>query len=92
VAVLSYESRTTIDASPEEVFDFCSDLRNELAWNPKAEHVDKLGSGPVAVGTRFEARWTNTGMVEVEVVEFDPPRTWATRSAARVWKPSSEGR
>jgi hypothetical protein len=26
----------------EDVFDFCSDLRSELQWNPKAKYVEKL--------------------------------------------------
>lgn len=83
MAVVSYLRETIIHAEPEEVFDFCSDLCNELVENPNAEHVEKLDAGPVDVGTRVEARWANTGKVEVEVVEFDPPRTWTTRSATR---------
>ena len=70
-------------ASPVEVFDFCSDLRNELVWNPNAEQVDKLTDAPVGPGTRFRARWANAGEVTVDVFEFDRPKHWATRSVAR---------
>jgi hypothetical protein len=31
-------------------FEFCSDLRSELAWTPNAEEVEKLTDGPVEVG------------------------------------------
>jgi len=83
MADLSYVAEDVITASPVEVFDFCSDLRNELVWNPNAEQVDKLTDGPVGAGTRFRARWANAGEAIVEVSEFDRPNSWATRSAAR---------
>lgn len=83
MAVLSYLVEDVIAASPVEVFDFCSDLRNELVWNPNAEQVDKLTDGPVGAGTRFRARWANAGEVIVEVSEYDRPHQWATRSIAR---------
>jgi hypothetical protein len=83
MAVLSYTKQRVIGVAPEEVFNFCSDLRNELVWNPNAEQVEKLVDGPVRVGTRFPARWSNAGEVIVEVVEFDRPQSWATRSIAR---------
>lgn len=83
MAVLSYVVEDVIAASPVEVFDFCSDLRNELVWNPNAEQVDKLTDGPVGPGTRFRACWANAGEVTVDVSEFDRPKRWATRSIAR---------
>lgn len=82
MSLLSYTVEETIDRSPVEVFDFCSDLRNEQVWNPTLEYVEKLTGGPVGVGTRYTAKWSNTGRVIVEVVEFDPPRMWKTRSRA----------
>lgn len=83
MAALSYAIEGVIEASPVDVFDFCSDLRNELVWNPNAEAVEKLTDGPVDTGTRFRARWANAGEVIVEVVGFDRPESWATRSIAR---------
>lgn len=79
---LSYAHQTTIEAPPDAVFRFCSDLRNELLWNPAAKYVVKMTDGPVGVGTRFAARWDPLGTVTVEVVEYDPPRSWATYSCA----------
>lgn len=61
------------------MFDFCSDLRNELVWNPNAVQVEMLTDDPVRVGTRFRARWSNAGEVIVELVEFDRPKRRATR-------------
>lgn len=78
----SYSRSTTIRRPPEVVFDFLSDLRHELGWNPDAIRVDKLTDGEVGPGTRFSATWRRTRPTEVEVIAFDRPRLWATRSAA----------
>jgi hypothetical protein len=43
---LAYRTETVIRRSPEEVFDFCSDLRSELQWNPKAKYVESSPTDP----------------------------------------------
>jgi Polyketide cyclase / dehydrase and lipid transport len=83
VSALSYRTATMIGRSAEDVFDYCSDLRSELHWNPKVKYVEKLTDGPVGVGTRYRARWTNSGPTTVEVVGFDRPRSWETSTRAR---------
>jgi hypothetical protein len=80
---LSYRTETVIRRPPEEVVEFCSDLRSELQWNPKVKYVEKLSEGPVGVGTRYRARWANSGPTAVEVVAFDRPRRWETTATAR---------
>ena len=39
---LSYSTEALIHRSPEDVFEFCSDLRSELQWNPKVMYIEKL--------------------------------------------------
>jgi uncharacterized protein YndB with AHSA1/START domain len=80
---LAYRTETVIHRPPQEVFDYCSDLRSELQWNPKVKYVEKLTDGPVGVGTRYRARWANSGPTTVEVVAFDRPHTWGTTATAR---------
>jgi uncharacterized protein YndB with AHSA1/START domain len=82
VALLSYAREATIDRPPEEVFDYLSDLRHELEWNPDAKEVEKLTDGPVGVGTRFRAQWSRTQPTEVEVIRYERPAAWATMSQA----------
>lgn len=72
-----------IRRSPSDVFAYLSDLRNELEWNPGARHIVKLTDGPVGVGTRFQAQWRNAPRTLVEVVRYQPPHLWQTRS--RSW-------
>jgi uncharacterized protein YndB with AHSA1/START domain len=80
---LVYRTETVIHRPPEEVFEFCSDLRSELRWNPKVKYVEKLTDGPVGVGTRYRARWANSGPTAVDVTRFDRPQSWETNATAR---------
>jgi Polyketide cyclase / dehydrase and lipid transport len=83
MSALSYRTETVIRRPPQDVFDYCSDLRSELQWNPKVKYVEKLTDGPVRVGTCYRARWANSGPTAVEVVQFDRPRHWETKTTAR---------
>jgi len=66
-----------IRCTPEEAFDYLSDIRNELEWNPGVESVEKLSDGPVGLGTKFLAKWKAAPKpVEVELIAFDRPRGW----------------
>jgi hypothetical protein len=70
-------NQTTVACTPEELFDYCVDIRNELEWNPTAVSMEKLTDGPIGVGTRFLARWKGApSAIEVECLEFDRPRRW----------------
>jgi len=62
--------------SPEVAFDYLSDLRAELEWNPKCESMEKLTDGPVGLGTKYRAKWKGSPAVQLETVAFDRPRGW----------------
>jgi hypothetical protein len=46
-----------IRCGPEDVFDYLSDHRSELEWNPGIESIDKITDGPVGLGTKYRAEW-----------------------------------
>ena len=69
-------SSTVIHCTPGQAFDYLSDMRNELEWNPTVELVEKLTGGPVGIGTRFRAKWKGGPPVEVTVVRYDRPDRW----------------
>lgn len=71
------ENSVEIARSPEDVFDYLVDLRNELEWNPDAQSMEKITDGPIGLGTKFLAKWKQSKLVEVECVEFDRPRSWS---------------
>jgi hypothetical protein len=80
MSALSYRTETVIRRPSEDVFEFCSDLRSELQWNPKVKYVEKITDGPVEVGTRYRAQWSNSGPTTVVVVQFHRPRRWETNT------------
>jgi uncharacterized protein YndB with AHSA1/START domain len=71
------ENSVQIDRSPEEVFDYLVDLRNELEWNPDVQSMAKITDGPIGVGTKFLAKWKQSKLIEVECIRFEPPYRWA---------------
>lgn len=73
-----------LDCSPEAVFDYLSDPRSELEWNPKCESMEKLTEGPIGVGTRYRAKWKSSPQVELETVAFDRPRSWAMHNGGPI--------
>jgi uncharacterized protein YndB with AHSA1/START domain len=66
------------------VFDYLSDLRNELEWNPACQQMEKLTDGPVGLGTRFRGKWKGGPVVELEIVTFEPPLTWSAHNGGPV--------
>ena len=73
-----------LSCRPEEAFDYLSDHRAELEWNPKCEVMDKLTEGPVELGTRYRAKWKSSPYVELETVAFDRPRSWAMHNGGPI--------
>jgi uncharacterized protein YndB with AHSA1/START domain len=70
------ENTVEIARAPEDVFDYLSDMGNEVQWNPDCVSVERLTDGPVDVGTKFRAKWKQGPAVVTEVTVFDRPRTW----------------
>jgi len=73
-----------IRCTPEQAFDYLSDPRAELEWNPRCEVMDKLTDGPVGEGTRYRAKWKSSPFVELETVRFDRPHTWTMHNAGLI--------
>lgn len=74
-----------IRCTPEEAFDYLSDHRNELEWNPGIESIDKLTDGPVGLGTRYLAKWKSAPKaVEVETTAYDRPHGWTVHNGGPV--------
>ena len=69
-----------IGCTPEQAFDYLSDLRSELEWNPTCERMEKVTGGPVGPGTRFRAKWKLSPAVEVEILEYERPKCWTAHN------------
>ena len=70
------ENVVEIARTPEDVFDYLSDMGNEVRWNPDCESIEQLTDGPVGVGTRFRAKWKQGPVVFTEVTAYERPRAW----------------
>jgi uncharacterized protein YndB with AHSA1/START domain len=74
-----------IRCSPDEVFDYLSDHRSELEWNPGIESIDKLTDGPVGLGTKYRAKWKSAPKaVEVETIAYDRPHGWTMHNGGPI--------
>ena len=71
------ENVTEIARTPEDVFDYLSDMGNEVRWNPDCIAMEQLTDGPVGVGTRFRAKWKQGPVVFTEVTAYERPSNWA---------------
>ncbi len=78
------ENTVEIARTPEAVFDYLADHGNEVQWNPDCVSMEKLTAGPVAVGTRFRAKWKQGPVVETECTRFERPRMWRYENGGQI--------
>ena len=69
-----------VERPAEEVFDYCSDMRTEVEWNPVAKSVALMSAEPVGTGSRFTASWSGLGRSTAEIVDFARPSSWTTQT------------
>ena len=74
----------TIACDVEEAFDYLSDHRNELDWNPGIETIEKVTEGPIGLGTRFRAKWKSSPQLTLEIIDYDRPHHWATHNGGPI--------
>jgi hypothetical protein len=72
-----------IDRSPEDVFDYVTDIGREFEWNPRTKRVVKLTDGPIGAGTRWEGEWVAGDPMLIEYVAFDRPTSWRSIGRSR---------
>jgi uncharacterized protein YndB with AHSA1/START domain len=65
-------SHVTINKPPDVVFNYISDMRNELKWNPDVLYMKKTTGGPVGLGTRFRAKWHMSDTIDEQITRFEP--------------------
>lgn len=77
------ENSVAIRRSRSEVFDYLSDPRNELHWNPKVQLMEKLTDGPIGVGTKFRAKWSKSKSSQWNAQSTTGRRAGATSTTDR---------
>jgi hypothetical protein len=73
-----------IKRSVEEVFDYCSDLDNELKWNPGGLlSLEALTPRPIVVGTKFLALWKGSPPMTCEYTRIKRPVDWEVYASGK---------
>jgi uncharacterized protein YndB with AHSA1/START domain len=71
-----------ISRSPEDVFAYVTDPSHLPDWQGGVVRTERIGEGPVAVGTRAVVTrriGRREQTMTVEIAELDPPRSFAVR-------------
>jgi hypothetical protein len=76
------DNSINIDRTAEEVFDYCSDMRTEMEWNPAAKEITLVTTEPLGQGSRFSGTWSGLGQTTIEVVDYARPSRWTARSVS----------
>jgi hypothetical protein len=85
------EHAVEIRRSPEDVFDYCTDLRREPEWNPRTRRIEKLTDGPIGLGTRYLGEWIKGDPMTIEFVRFQRPTAWTSVGRSRRLVANSDG-
>ncbi len=71
-----YTASVDTPKQPADVFEYLSDFSNALEWDPGVVEAERLGEGPVAVGTEFRlvaVFLSRRNTLLYTVVEHEPP-------------------
>jgi hypothetical protein len=66
--------RIFVRRTPEQVFDYFADLRNEPQYNGQVSGIRQTSPGPIGPGATFEGSHVGLGRVTWRLSEFDRPR------------------
>jgi carbon monoxide dehydrogenase subunit G len=81
--MFSIDQQVEIDRTPEDVFDFVADMRNEVDWNPLIKSATLVSGEPIQKGTRFDVVRKGSGLSRMTITQFDRPKSLVIQSAFR---------
>jgi hypothetical protein len=82
----TYKSTIDVNASPEAVFAYVSDLSRHHEWAAQPLVIETSAAGPPAAGTKARSKAHQFGRDnanELVVTEIDPPRRFAFEAFGR---------
>jgi uncharacterized membrane protein len=100
--MINVEVSIVINRPIGEVFDFLSNMENNMKWRTSQQEVKKLSEGPIGVGTTYRMVNHILGRqleTEAVVIEYEPNRKYTTRDksgnlpleAQRIFEPVEGG-
>jgi Polyketide cyclase / dehydrase and lipid transport len=91
VSVAVVDCAVEIRRSPEDVFDYVTDICREFEWNPRTKRVVKLTHGRIGVGRCWEGEWIAGDPMLIDYVAFERPKSWRSTGRSRGLLVASEG-
>jgi carbon monoxide dehydrogenase subunit G len=73
----SFRAALAVPGRPEKIFEYLSDFARVADWDPGIVESERIGEGPVRVGTEFRVISSFLGLrvpLRYEVTAFDAPR------------------
>jgi uncharacterized membrane protein len=77
------EQAISINAPPAKVWDVMADVENWPRWTESVTKIERLDSGPFAVGSRAKIKQPRLPEVIWEVIDLEPSSYFAWRASSR---------
>jgi carbon monoxide dehydrogenase subunit G len=81
---MEYRRKIDIDAPPEVVWRLLEDIERWPEWTSSMQKIERLDSGPLAVGSRARVKQPKLPPTVFTVTELEPSKSFA-------WKAKSPG-
>ncbi len=72
--MLEARGQIEIGRTPQEIFDYLADVRNEPQWLPGASDIVLTSDGDVGPGSTFRGTYARAGSVSCTLVRYEPPQ------------------
>jgi carbon monoxide dehydrogenase subunit G len=72
-----YKATVETARAPEDVFAYLSDFSTAAEWDPGTIECERLGDGPIGIGTEFRLLASFLGRkstLTYTIIAYDPPR------------------
>lgn len=76
-----YTATARISAPPEQAWPILADVTHWPEWLPTMASVERLGTGPLAVGASYKVAQPNFRPTVWTVIELAPPRSFAWQAS-----------
>jgi uncharacterized protein YndB with AHSA1/START domain len=81
--MLESRGQVEIARTPEDVFDYLADMRNEPNWLPGAADVHATSDGAIGPRSTFEGTYARAGTVRCVISEYDRPHRLTIHGEAK---------
>ncbi len=85
-----FDQKIEVTRSPEEVFPYLAEFQNIEQWDPSVVRGEKLGNGPVAVGTEFDIFLAIGFKLRYQVIALEQSKRLKMRVTSKIFSAIEE--